>query len=687
MTADKPVSKLIVLAPWFCFLWFAGVACMSLRLASGWFALVLARRTRTKPAPDWLVELIDDLRQRLAVRQVVRCWQSSRVAIPAVVGWLSPAILLPASALTGLSPDQLRMVLAHELAHIRRHDFLVNVFQSVVETLLFYHPAVWLLSQRIRAEREFCCDDLAMTVDPDRVAYAKALSALESTRNSVSQFAISSQGGPLMIRIRRILGLPVGNRMSFRPGVSFVASTLLLLLTAAGFALAKSPANMPQDPIPAESQSRKSIADQKIDLRTEIEKRRSDREAMESKLTQLDEQKKKLTAQSVEKTAARIREATREVRDAVALDRAKNAIDELLQTTDDPIQQKQYQDWLQTLGNKRSLQGAVQQAIDKGHFNGGALTDVVPTQIATITSRPSKNFQFRMDDAQELIKSGALQTIRPNIVCEWPKNTATPWVNVQVTADTQADLDLVGTVVEFLWKKGKFRLSTALNLESTGPIVSKNESGIAARVDSEVNELSKADMINEASGLVEEPINQDPLKPLPAVDSSNVPKAMVAVVFKLQHCAATDTAVAINSLGREFWDADPPKIVADARANSIVIVGTQKQREQLEGLMKLLDRSSEKDLPAETELPQAKKSDVEKKMQVHFFQLELERANLNLSHTSKELDQVRELRAAGTTTSQELGRAEHAYALAQLEQRFAQLKLDAAEQGVDLPRK
>ena len=565
LTVDKPEPKLTAFASWFCFLWIAGVACMTLRLAAGWLGVVVAKRIGTTPAPTWLVKLINELRQRLAVRQAVQCWQSSRVAIPAVVGWLRPVILLPASALTGLSPDQIKMVLAHELAHIRRHDFLVNVFQSLVETLLFYHPAVWLLSQRIRAEREFCCDDLAMAVGSDRVAYAKALSALESTRSSSSLFAISSQGGPLMVRIRRILGLPVGNRASLRPSVSFVASTLLLLLTATGFALAKSPTKMIQEPIPAESQEPKSIADQKILLRTEVEKRRSDREGKEAKLAELDQQNATFNAQSLEKSVEQVKEKVKNVQDAVALQRAKDAIDELLRTTNDPVKQKQYQAWLQTLGNTRSVQGAVQQAIDKGHLDGGALIDVVPTP----------------------------------------------------------------------------------------------------------------------SGIAETLTNQDPIKPLLAVDPSNVPQEIVNV-FALKHCSATDIADAINSLGREFWDADPPRIVADAHRNTLITAGTLKQREQLEALLKLLEKNAAKDLPAEADLPQAKKPDIVKKMQVHFFQLELERANLNLTHASKELDQFRELRSTGTTSAQELNRAEHAHDLAQLEQRFAQLKLEAAEQGVEL---
>ena len=105
-----------------------------------------------------------------------------RVDVPTVIGWLKPVVLLPASALAGLSPNQVEAILAHELAHIRRHDYLVNLLQTLVETLLFYHPAVWWLSRRIRAERENCCDDLAVSLCGDPVAYAAALAELEDLR-------------------------------------------------------------------------------------------------------------------------------------------------------------------------------------------------------------------------------------------------------------------------------------------------------------------------------------------------------------------------------------------------------------------------------------------------------------------------------------------------------------------------
>ena len=87
-------------------------------------------------------------------------------------------ILLPISTLSGLSREQIEMILAHELAHIRRHDFFVNLLQATVETLLFYHPAAWWISRRIRVEREHCCDDIAVDVCGNPLQYARALTRL-----------------------------------------------------------------------------------------------------------------------------------------------------------------------------------------------------------------------------------------------------------------------------------------------------------------------------------------------------------------------------------------------------------------------------------------------------------------------------------------------------------------------------
>ena len=111
--------------------------------------------------------------------------------------------------MASLTPSQVEAILAHELAHIRRHDYAVNVLQTIAETLLFYHPAVWWVSNRIRAEREHCCDEIAVAVCGDPVGYAQALAELESWRTVSASMAMAATGGSLSHRVRRILQLPL----------------------------------------------------------------------------------------------------------------------------------------------------------------------------------------------------------------------------------------------------------------------------------------------------------------------------------------------------------------------------------------------------------------------------------------------------------------------------------------------
>ena len=150
--------------------------------------------------------------------------------MPTLVGWIKPVVLLPAAALAGLSPEQLQAILAHELAHVRRHDYLVNLLQSMVETLLFYHPATWWVSAQVRAEREHCCDDLAVEVCGDRLVYVSALAEL-TTIASHRGFALAATDGSLVGRVRRILGRP---RSMHEPAPAWALLALVVLVVGAG---------------------------------------------------------------------------------------------------------------------------------------------------------------------------------------------------------------------------------------------------------------------------------------------------------------------------------------------------------------------------------------------------------------------------------------------------------------------
>jgi uncharacterized protein (TIGR03435 family) len=122
--------------------------------------------------------------------------------------------------MSGLSPRQVEAILAHELAHIRRHDFAINLLQTLAETILFYHPAVWWLSARIRTEREHCCDDVAVAVSGDAAEYAAALAELASWSLGQQGLAMAATGGPLVDRVRRLLRLPESDRTPRRTTVA-----------------------------------------------------------------------------------------------------------------------------------------------------------------------------------------------------------------------------------------------------------------------------------------------------------------------------------------------------------------------------------------------------------------------------------------------------------------------------------
>ncbi len=214
--------------PWIVFTWLCGVILFSLRLMIA--AVATWRwRAQVEPLPGSLVMLVDQLCGLLGMR-VPRVGLSPRVTEAVAMGLFRPLILLPVAWATSLPPDMIEAVLAHELAHIRRYDLWVNLMQRVVETLIFYHPAVWWLSGRLRQERELCCDELAVATTRDDVRYAETLEhigrmSLASTRHTLAV----SMGGPkhaLLERVRHVLklGSPDDSR-----GGSLAAAMLLIL--------------------------------------------------------------------------------------------------------------------------------------------------------------------------------------------------------------------------------------------------------------------------------------------------------------------------------------------------------------------------------------------------------------------------------------------------------------------------
>ena len=205
--------------------WLVGVAIFSLRSVGGFFLLERMRRRQSVAVSNQLAEICGELQRRLGLTRVIRYAQCQWLEAPAVIGWFRPIVFLPLTALTGLSEAQLRTVIAHELAHIQRLDSFVNAFQVVVETLLFYHPAVWWLNKRIRLERENCCDDAAIALCGNAVDYARALTLMEEWRVAPAM-AMAANRGPLSARITRLLG--IGDLRSGIRGIGVTSSALCL---------------------------------------------------------------------------------------------------------------------------------------------------------------------------------------------------------------------------------------------------------------------------------------------------------------------------------------------------------------------------------------------------------------------------------------------------------------------------
>ena len=203
--------------------WAACAGMLSLRMAAGLWWIGQAARSDCSDAA-WQAR-IDALAGRFGITRAVRLCVNDRVASPVTAGWWRPVILLPSSLLTGMPPELLEALIAHEPGHVRRADYLVNLAQNVIETLLFYHPAVWWLSRCIRIERERIADDLAAQQVGER-RLAIALSELEKHQFSHHDLALAANGGDLMSRIARLL----------RPapqGLTWKAALPVLGLTAA----------------------------------------------------------------------------------------------------------------------------------------------------------------------------------------------------------------------------------------------------------------------------------------------------------------------------------------------------------------------------------------------------------------------------------------------------------------------
>ena len=199
--------------PWLVAAWALGVCLLSIRFLFNWNSVLTLRRGGELLADHALLARFGILATQLKISRPVRFLISSHARVPMVIGWLKPAILLPAGLLSGLDTRQIEAIVAHELAHIRRYDYLVNLLQNLVETVFFFHPAVWWTSAQIRRDRENCCDDVAAALSGGSLHYARALVALEAQLcASVQTLGPAANGGNLLSRIRRLAGSPEPQR-------------------------------------------------------------------------------------------------------------------------------------------------------------------------------------------------------------------------------------------------------------------------------------------------------------------------------------------------------------------------------------------------------------------------------------------------------------------------------------------
>ena len=196
---------LVVAAP---LAWLIGASAMLARQLGGWRVVIALGRQPAPPLPTSWCCRVDVLRRALGIARVVALRPATDTVTPFTARALRPVIWLPAPLWGRLPSEQQDALLAHELAHVRRLDWVWNGLQSVVEALMFFHPAVWWLGRRVRQEREHACDDLAVAACGDAIALAEALATLERQRGAGRELVLAAHGGALLQRITRLLCSP-----------------------------------------------------------------------------------------------------------------------------------------------------------------------------------------------------------------------------------------------------------------------------------------------------------------------------------------------------------------------------------------------------------------------------------------------------------------------------------------------
>lgn len=209
-TVSAGDAAIQALLPWLVALWLAGVGVLALRALREWHRLDRIVR-RMASAHAHIDAMLDAVKTRCGFAHRVRALVTAQVDTPMLIGWLRPVILLPAAVALGFPRQQVELILAHELGHLQRHDHLVNLLQTALETVLFYHPVVHWISRDVRNERELCCDRLVLrALDGRSHEYARTLAALEELRLATPMMPAAT-GGELLVRVQRIVGVPAAH--------------------------------------------------------------------------------------------------------------------------------------------------------------------------------------------------------------------------------------------------------------------------------------------------------------------------------------------------------------------------------------------------------------------------------------------------------------------------------------------
>jgi len=244
--------------------WLLGVLVLSLRFLGSLAYIQRLKHHKTRQVSDFWLSRTRELCKKLNIKQEVRIKNSQLADSPMAIGVFKPVILLPVKVLTGLSEKQIEAILAHELAHIKRNDYVVNILQSLLEILFFYHPAVWWMSSTIRSERESSCDDMAVAITGETVDYAKALINIQEKQmipKATPAVYFSGNKNKFSHRIMRIVNRPT-IFADFKEGfiTAMVIITGIFTISASAIAF---PKNEPQ-------QKTIQLADSKVNLHTAV---------------------------------------------------------------------------------------------------------------------------------------------------------------------------------------------------------------------------------------------------------------------------------------------------------------------------------------------------------------------------------------------------------------------------------